>query len=111
MSRTNINNYINCLCDTLKLYGGETPDEFINIDKAYGITVHKFQGFSINRVIIPIPDTTRQARHLIDRTLLYTAVTRAEEQAVFVGNYETFKNGIIKKSNVERRQVGPIFYR
>ena len=57
---------------------------------------------------MPQVDKTRQARHLIDRTLLYTAVTRSEEQAVFVGNYKTFKNGILKESNVERRQVGAI---
>ena len=85
-----------------------SPDEFVHIEKAYGTTIHKFQGSSTNRVIIPIPDKTRSTRHMIDRTLLYTAVTRAEEQAVFVGNYETFKNGILKKSKVEERQVGAI---
>lgn len=44
------------------------------------MTVHKSQGSRFRRVIVPV-----QASRILDRTLIYTAVTRATDQVVLVG--------------------------
>jgi exodeoxyribonuclease V alpha subunit len=60
----------------------EIPEEdFHRIDLAYGITVHKAQGSQFKRVIVPLVKT-----RLLDRTLIYTALTRGMEQVVFIGD-------------------------
>jgi len=51
------------------------------IQRAFGITIHKAQGSQWNRVIVPIAPSA-----LLDRTLVYTAVTRAVRQIVMVGD-------------------------
>ncbi|RWY88671.1 hypothetical protein EHI44_11405 [Rhizobium leguminosarum] len=44
------------------------------------ITIHKTQGSAFKRVIIPVVPSK-----LLDRTMLYTAITRAVETVVLVG--------------------------
>jgi len=60
-------------------------EESSGIDLAYAITVHKVQGSSAPRIIVPL-----ERNRLVTRQWLYTAVTRAEEQCVFVGNKSLF---------------------
>ena len=48
-------------------------------DSAFAITVHKSQGSEYREVWLPLPAVAEQ---LPDRTLLYTAVTRAKERFV-----------------------------
>lgn len=45
------------------------------------MTVHKSQGSGFERVIVPVLPS-----RLLDRQLLYTAVTRAARTAVLVGD-------------------------
>lgn len=52
------------------------------IDLAYAITVHKSQGSEFNTVVIPIFWGTEK---LFSRNLLYTAITRAKNMVVLVG--------------------------
>lgn len=68
---------------------------------AYAITTHKSQGSQFPRVVIPI---TRS--RVLDRTLLYTAMTRAQEQVVFVGDRAAFEAAIVAPPHVSRRDVG-----
>jgi exodeoxyribonuclease V alpha subunit len=49
---------------------------------AYAISVHKAQGSSARVVVFPL---TRAHSVMLTRNLVYTALTRAEEVAVFVG--------------------------
>ena len=58
-----------------------TPDLLPNLALAYATTIHKAQGSQFRRVIIPVTKS-----RLLDRTLLYTAVTRAEAQVILVGD-------------------------
>lgn len=51
------------------------------IEYAYAITVHKAQGSQFDRVIVPV----RRSR-ILDRTFVYTALTRAKRQVIFVGD-------------------------
>lgn len=71
------------------------------IDYAYAITVHKAQGSQFQRVIVPI----RRSR-VLDRTLLYTAVTRAQVQVILVGDGEAIKTAIEQAPKAFSRNVG-----
>ena len=71
------------------------------MDLAYAITVHKTQGSQFKRVIVPV---TRS--RLLDRTLIYTALTRGIEQVVFIGDRNTFDRAIIATPQSQERQVG-----
>jgi exodeoxyribonuclease V alpha subunit len=56
------------------------------LDLAYAITVHKSQGSEFPIVIMPVCSF---APMLMNRNLLYTAVTRAKEMVVLVGSEKT----------------------
>ncbi len=58
-------------------------DELDQIEHAFAITVHKSQGSEFPVVIIPIIDG---APKLFYRNLLYTAVTRAKQLVIIVGD-------------------------
>ena len=47
-----------------------------NLLNAYAITVHKSQGSQFERVVVPVFRS-----RLLDRTLLYTAITRATRRS------------------------------
>lgn len=73
----------------------------VGIELAYGITVHKAQGSEFNRVVVPLT----KARGL-DRSLIYTALTRAKQQVVFVGSREVFNDAVKKEPKVASISVG-----
>jgi len=56
------------------------------LELAYAVTVHKAQGSEYRVVVIPIVGGPPM---LLTRNLLYTAVTRAKELAVLVGDVDT----------------------
>jgi exodeoxyribonuclease V alpha subunit len=76
-------------------------EDFQHVDLAYAITVHKAQGSQFKRVIVPV---TRS--RLLDRTLIYTALTRGIEQVVFIGDRNAFEGAIIATPHSQERQVG-----
>ena len=81
-----------------------TAERLINLELSYAITVHKSQGSQFRRVIVPIRKT-----RLLDLTLLYTAVTRAVDQVVLIGNESVAKEAL-KTINARKRSIGlPIF--
>jgi exodeoxyribonuclease V alpha subunit len=80
----------------------EIPEEdFHRIDLAYAITVHKAQGSQFKRVIVPIVKS-----RLLDRTLIYTALTRGMEQVVFIGDQDAFDAAVTSPPRSHERQVG-----
>lgn len=79
--------------------------DFKNLDEldlAYAITVHKSQGSEFKIVIIPMYDGPYM---LINRNLLYTAVTRARSVAVLVGS-ESVMRKMIDNNKETRRYSG-----
>ena len=56
------------------------------MELAYAITIHKSQGSEYPAVVIPILGGPRM---LMNRNLLYTAVTRAKKCVTLVGSKET----------------------
>lgn len=67
---------------------------------AYAITVHKAQGSSFRKVVIPIQKT-----RLLDRSLVYTAITRATDLAVMVGAGEVLRAALELDAHAERRET------
>jgi exodeoxyribonuclease V alpha subunit len=80
----------------------EVPEEdFHRLELAYAITVHKAQGSQFNRVIVPVFES-----RLLDRTLIYTAMTRGVEQVVFIGDRRAFEAAVVAPPRSHERQVG-----
>ncbi|WP_405840254.1 ATP-dependent RecD-like DNA helicase [Streptomyces sp. NBC_01518] len=64
----------------------EVPYEFDELDElshAYAVTIHRSQGSEYPAVVIPV---TTSAWTMLQRNLLYTAVTRAKQLVVLVGS-------------------------
>lgn len=72
-----------------------------NCELAHGITTHKSQGSQYERVVIVVP----RASKILDRTLLYTAITRAKLQAVLVGDVDAMRDAVTAPSNATRRSI------
>ena len=62
-----------------------TPDMLGELEPAYAITVHKAQGSEYRAVILSVSDG---APVLLTRGVLYTAITRARELLILVGDEE-----------------------
>ena len=69
------------------------------LDLAYAITIHKSQGSEYPAVILPILSGPRM---LMNRNLLYTAVTRARKCVTVVGSEETFREMIRNEKQQKR---------
>lgn len=67
---------------------------------AYALSVHKSQGSQWNRVIVPVFRSP-----ILDRTLLYTAVTRAADQVILLGDRAAFNQAVQAKAAVQRRDT------
>ena len=69
------------------------------LELAYAVTIHKSQGSEYPAVLIPLLTGPRM---LMNRNLLYTAVTRARSCVTLVGSPETFAQMIDKASEQTR---------
>ena len=69
------------------------------LELAYAITIHKSQGSEYPAVVIPLLSGPRM---LLNRNLLYTAVTRARKCVTIVGSEETFRE-MINNEKQQRR--------
>ena len=69
------------------------------LELAYAITIHKSQGSEYPAVVIPLLSGPRM---LLNRNLLYTAVTRARKCVTLVGNDETFYTMVA--NNLEQKR-------
>lgn len=77
-----------------------TLEDLDNLELAYAITIHKSQGSEFKSVIIPMFDGYRL---LQTRNLLYTAITRAKENIVLVGDKNVINNMIRNNTIINSR--------
>ena len=68
-----------------------TPKDFINIMHGYAISIHKSQGGEFKLVIIPF---TPSYKRMLYNKLVYTAVTRAKEKLILIGDPNSFTYGV-----------------
>ena len=78
------------------------PGELDEIRHAYAITIHKSQGSEFPAVVIPI---STQHYVMLQRQLIYTAVTRGKSLVILVGEKKALEIAIGKSSD-ERRWTG-----
>ncbi len=72
------------------------------LELAYAVTIHKSQGSEYPAVVIPLLSGPRM---LMNRNLLYTAVTRAKKCVTIVGDDTTFEQ-MIENNSQQRRYSG-----
>ena len=74
-----------------------SPDMLAELEPAYAVTVHKSQGSEYRAVILTAVDMTPR---LLTRGILYTAITRARELLVIVG-----EEGVIARMTANDKQT------
>ena len=82
--------------------GRELPYDFMDLDEvilAYAVSVHKSQGSEYPAVIIPI---LIQHYMLLQRNLIYTAVTRGKKLVILVGTRKALAIGISNDKTLKR---------
>ncbi len=89
------------------LYDGEkeVTYDFSNVDEltlAYAVTVHKSQGSEFKVVIMPV---TFGPPMLMSRNILYTAITRAKELVILVGDKRAMQD-MIHRNHENKRLTG-----
>lgn len=75
--------------------------DLINLKHAYAMSIHKSQGSEYKVVILPI---FRSYSIMLKRKLLYTAITRAKEKLIIIGDLNSFKYGV-ERSEGSRQSV------
>lgn len=78
---------------------GQTGSSF---SLAYAITTHKSQGSQVRFAIFML-DEYAGARRLLDRSLLYTAITRAKQATFLVGDESVAQSAVAKASIWQRK--------
>lgn len=73
--------------------------EFDNLTLAYAISIHKSQGMEYKNVIMPVVSSYYI---MLKRKLLYTAVSRAKEKLIILGDYRSMITGIKKEDDVRQ---------
>lgn len=74
-------------------------NEWLKITLAYAMSIHKSQGSEFKVVILPV---TRQSSRLLQRNLIYTAITRSKSKLVMLGEIAAFDNAI-KNEGTKRK--------
>jgi ATP-dependent exoDNAse (exonuclease V), alpha subunit - helicase superfamily I member len=75
-----------------------TAKELKDIKLAYAITIHKSQGSEYPVVIIPI---SHKDSFTLDRSLIYTAITRGKKKVIMIGSHDQIQKGVL---NIRSRQ-------
>jgi exodeoxyribonuclease V alpha subunit len=92
------------------LFDGASKKQFLSLDDvlslsiklAYAISIHKSQGSEYEVVVIAcIVDTD-----MIERSLIYTALTRAKKLCIFVGNRQVFAQAVLKPNKADTLETG-----
>jgi exodeoxyribonuclease V alpha subunit len=72
-----------------------------NLELGYALTVHKAQGSQWPRVIVVLTGS-----RMLDRTLVYTAVTRAQNQVIIIGDEAAARTAVESLPHAGLRTVG-----
>lgn len=79
----------------------DVPDSILeDLELSYSITIHKSQGSQFPRVIIPM-----RSSRILDRTLIYTAITRAQKQVILVGDEIASRKAVEAPPSATNRSV------
>lgn len=88
---------------TILLNGSELlipKDCYGDISLAYATTVHKSQGSEYDTVIVVLPS---EPANMLQRNILYTAITRAKKRVYIIAAENTISTAITTEKTAERR--------
>lgn len=74
-------------------------NEWSKITLAYAMSIHKSQGSEFKVVILPI---TRQGGRLLQRNLIYTAITRSKSKLILLGEIAAFEYAVKNQGTMRR---------
>jgi exodeoxyribonuclease V alpha subunit len=77
-----------------------TGELFAHITLAYAISIHKSQGSEYPIVILPV---LNEQKIMLQRRLLYTAITRASKSLILIGEHSAFHYGLTRIDETPRR--------
>ena len=66
-------------------------NEWYKITLAYAMSIHKSQGSEFQVVILPI---THSSQRMLQRNLLYTAITRSKSKLILLGQFTAFEQAV-----------------
>lgn len=79
-----------------------SQSQFDDIELSYAMTIHKSQGSEFSNVIIPLSQSNKG---MLNRNLLYTAVTRAKRTVVIINENGALDYAIDNKKAGQRRTM------
>lgn len=68
-----------------------TRNDLFDLTHAYAISIHKSQGSEFKVVVMPIDSASD---HMLTKKLIYTAITRAKDKLIIIGDINYFYKGI-----------------
>lgn len=74
-------------------------NDWSKITLAYAMSIHKSQGSEFKVVILPI---TRQGGRLLQRNLVYTAITRSKSKLIMLGEIAAFEYAVKNQGTMRR---------
>lgn len=77
--------------------------DMLNVELSYAMSIHKSQGCEFNEVIIPVMSS--QKCPLFMKNLIYTAVTRAKEKVVIIGDVNALNYCILNDREIKRNSL------
>lgn len=78
---------------------GERDAHLLSCPWGYALTCHRAQGSDFDRVIVVLDD-------IVDRSWLYTAITRGRRQIVLIGTPSKLNRIITTAPRVNHRRIG-----
>ncbi len=92
-AKANANHQRSIIVNFQGIYVEYAEENWKNITLAYCISVHKSQGSEYPIVIMPF---SRQHYGMLQKKLIYTAVTRARKSLILLGNRSVFEMGVLQ---------------
>ncbi len=87
---------------TINFDGSEVTyprNEWYKITLAYAMSIHKSQGSEFQVVILPI---TRTSHRMLQRNLVYTAITRSKSKLILLGEISAFDYAVKNAGTVRK---------
>ena len=80
--------------------------EWYKIRLAYAMSIHKSQGSEFPVVILPI---TKSSHRMLQRNLIYTAITRAKSKLILLGEFSAFQFAVKNMGTARKTYLIPRF--
>ncbi|HEL2058131.1 TPA: ATP-dependent RecD-like DNA helicase [Streptococcus suis] len=81
-------------------------NEWYKISLAYAMSIHKSQGSEFQVVILPL---TRSSNRMLQRNLLYTAITRSKSKLILLGESSAYQMAVQNAGTIRKTYLVPRF--